>query len=320
MRLSEASASFLNIRTQEGFSRYTISAYRLQHQLLIRDIGDLDIEDVTLPVLREHLSRQTHLKPSSLGHKIRAIKTLFNWLVEEELLLRNPTLKLNEPKRGKRVPKALTIEELELLRDSCECTLEHALVEFFFASGCRVAEIQRLNRSDIDWQRNAVKVLGKGDKEREVYFGAKAHIWMKRYLSERTDDDPALFVTVRKPHRMSIHEIQYIFKRIAKRCGLADRVSPHKMRHTLATVLINQGAPLVVVQSILGHEKPETTQLYATLSGSARQQSYQRYFVQWPHLHYGKMSHSHTVCVGRHYSVNGQVNANRLYANIMENY
>jgi integrase/recombinase XerD len=280
MYLSEASEAFLTVRSQEGFSQYTISAYRLQHELLVRDIGDLDIQDVTLQVLRDHLSHHGHLKPASLGHKIRAIKSLFNWLVEEELLLRNPTLKLNEPKRGKRVPKALTIEELELLRDSCVNALEHALVEFFFASGCRVAEVQRLSRNDIDWQRGAANVLGKGNKEREVYFGAKARIWLKRYLSERDDNDRALFVTVRQPHRMSIHEIQYIFKRIAKRCGLEGRVSPHKMRHTLATVLINQGAPLVAVQSILGHEKPETTQLYTTLSGSARQQSYERYFVQ----------------------------------------
>ena len=110
-------------------------------------------------------------------------------------------------------------------------------------------------------------ILGKGDKEREVYFGAKARIWIERYLRQRHDHDSALFVTQRKPHRMSVHQIQYIFKRIAKRCGLEQRVSPHKMRHTLGTMLLNQGAPLAAVQSILGHEKPETTQLYAHLSG-----------------------------------------------------
>lgn len=279
MRLSEASQQFLAVRTQEGFSKYTIKAYQLQHALLIRDVGDIEIEDVTLPLLREHLSHHSHLKLSSLGHKIRSIKSLFKWLTEEDQLARNPTFKLNEPKPGRRVPKALTIEELELLRDSCESSLEHALIEFFFATGGLLSEVQRLNRNDIDWQRNCLTVLGKGDKEREVYYGAKARIWLERYLRERKDRDPALFVTQRQPHRMSVHEIQYIFKRIAKRCGLAERVS-HKMRHTLATVLLNQGAPLVAVQSILGHEKPETMQLYAHLSGAARQQSYQRYFVQ----------------------------------------
>ncbi|WP_169787831.1 tyrosine-type recombinase/integrase [Alicyclobacillus ferrooxydans] len=151
---------------------------------------------------------------------------------------------------------------------------------FFFATGGRLAEIQQVNRNEIDWQRGALMVLGKGDKEREVYFGAIARIWVQRYLRERNDNDLALFVTTRNHYRMSVHQMQYVFKRIAKRCGLETRVSPHKMRHTLATLLLNQGAPLVAVQSILGHEKPETTQLYATLSGASRQQSYQRYFVQ----------------------------------------
>lgn len=280
MRISEASELYLNVRAQEGFSPHTIDAYRLQHQLLERDIGNVDIKDVTLPVLRDHLNRNRHLKPSSLGHKIRAIKSLFNWLVEEGVLTSNPTSKLHEPKSGKRIPKALTIEEVELLRDACVTALEHALVEFTFASGCRVAELQRVNRNDIDWQRSAVRVLGKGNKEREVYFGAKARIWLRRYFSQRNDAERALFVTERQPRRMSVHQIQYVFKRIAKRCDLQERVSPHKMRHTLATMLINQGAPLVTVQSILGHEKPETTQIYTSLSGSSRQQSYERYFVQ----------------------------------------
>lgn len=104
---------------------------------------------------------------------------------------------------------------------------------------------------------------------------------MQHYLNARTDDGRALFVTERRPHRMSIHEIQYMFKRIASRCNLEEKVSPHKMRHTLATVLINQGAPLVMEQSIRGHEKPEMTQLYATLSGASGQQAYGRCFVQW---------------------------------------
>ncbi len=280
MHLSEASEAFLSLRAQEGFSPYTLKAYRLQYSLLIRDIGDADIQSVTLQDLRDHLTHNAHLKPSSLGHKVRAIKSLFGWLIEEEVLTKNPTLKLKEPKQAKRVPKALTVEEVEMLRDACKTTQEHALIEFFFATGCRVGEVQRLNRNAIDWQRGAVTVLGKGNKEREVYFGAKARIWLQRYLNSRKDADMALFVTVKKPHRMPVHRIQCVFKQVADRCGLRERVSPHVLRHTLATVLLNQGAPLVAVPSILGHQKPETTQLYATLSGSARQQAYQRYFVQ----------------------------------------
>ena len=197
MRLSDASNTFLEVKQQEGFSPYTIYAYRLQHELLVRDLGDLDVAEVSLQLLCTPLSHHSHLKSASLGHKIRAIKSLFKWLVEEEILLRNPTMKVNEPKRGKRVPKALTIEELELLRDSCRSLLEHTLVESSFASGCRVAEMQRLSRGDIDWQRSAVTALGKGNKEREVYFGARSRILLQCYLNERQDDDQALFVTAR---------------------------------------------------------------------------------------------------------------------------
>lgn len=119
-------------------------------------------------------------------------------------------------------------------------------------------------------------MVGKGNKEREVYLGSRARIWLTRYFTERQDADPALCVTERSPHRLPIHGLQEVFKRVAERCGLAEKVHPH----TLATTLLNQGAPLVAVQSILGHEKPETTQLYAVLSGETRHHAYQRYFVQ----------------------------------------
>ena len=133
---------------------------------------------------------------------------------------------------------------------------------FFFAIGSTGATWMGIVRRSLCW--------GRGNKEREVYLGSKARIWMHRYLAERQDTDPALFVTERVAHRLSIHGIQHAFKRIASRCGLAQKVHPHVLRHTLATILLNQGAPLVAVQSILGHEKPETTQLYAVVSGEAR--------------------------------------------------
>lgn len=280
MHVSEASELFLSVKAQEGFSSYTIKGYRVHYRAFIRLTEDIEIEEIDLAVLRSHASQFLHLKPTSQAGKIRALKSLLKWLYEEEYLTRNPALKLKEPKLPKRLPKALTVEEVETLRDACGSLLEHALIEFFFATGCRIGEAHRLNRNAIDWNRKAVTVLGKGNKEREVYFGSRAAIWMKRYLESRKDTDVALFVTEKAPHRPTIHQIQWYFKRVAKRCGLEYRVTPHILRHTLATVLLNQGAPLAAVQSLLGHEKPETTQLYAHLSGTARQQAYQRFFVQ----------------------------------------
>ena len=132
-------------------------------------------------------------------------------------------------------------------------------------------------------------MLGKGNKEREVYFGAKAALWLRRYLSNREDSSLALFVTDRRQlqkdgnssrQHLSISQMQRIFKHVAARCGLATRVTPHVLRHTLATLLLNQDAPIAAVQSILGHASPTTTQLYVHLSGESRQATYRRYFSQ----------------------------------------
>ena len=167
--------------------------------------------------------------------------------------------------------------------------MEHALIEFFFAIGCRVSEIHQLDRIDLDWSRRSVVVLGKGNKEREVYFGAKAALWLRRYLDSRSDSALALFVTKRhrrqedetlQHQRLSTSQMQRIFKRVAERCGLEEKVTPHVLRHTLATLLLNQGAPIAAVQSILGHASPTTTQLYVNLSGESRQMLYRRHFPQ----------------------------------------
>ena len=122
-----------------------------------------------------------------------------------------------------------------------------------------------------------------------MYFGAKAALWLKRYLDNRSDSTLALFVTKRRRRqhsgtlehqRLSTSQMQRIFKRVAKRCELEEKVTPHVLRHTLATLLLNQGAPIAAVQSILGHASPTTTQLYVNLSGESRQMLYRRHFPQ----------------------------------------
>ena len=261
--------AYLRARKLDGYSNKTLYSYKLHLRRFVGDVGEATpIDAIGLEHLRAHLTSLTHLQTSSLANKVRALKAFFKWLYEEEVLERNPTLKLREPRLPARIPKALSVEEVELLRDACESLLEHALVEFFFATGCRVSEIRQLNRTDLDWPRRSVVVLGKGNKEREVYFGAKAALWLRRYLDSRSDDCLALFVTKRRREqlngtlrhqRLSTSQMQRIFKRVAERCGLEEKVTPHVLRHTLATLLLNQGAPIAAVQSILGHASPTTT-------------------------------------------------------------
>lgn len=288
--LTTAIRSYLKAKRLDGYSPRTLYAYHRQLRHLSEHLGeDLPVDKIRLDHLRTYLSSFTHLKMSSLANRVRVVKVFFKWLHEEETLLRNPAVKLKEPRLPHRIPKALSIEEVELLRDACKSLLEHALIEFFFATGCRVGEVHGLNHDKLDWTRRSAIVLGKGNKEREVYFGAKAALWLRRYLNGRGDLSPALFVTDRRRvqkdgslsrQRMSISQMQRIFKRVAARCGLATRVTPHVLRHTLATLLLNQDAPIAAVQSILGHASPTTTQLYVHLSGESRQATYRRYFPQ----------------------------------------
>lgn len=284
MTITEALEAYLRRREQEGYSSHTLAAYRLQIGLLVRDVGDLDVREVTTDTLRGHLDKCIHrMKPTSVAHKVRAIRVFFKWLYEEELIAKNPGFKIKEPMLGKRIPKAMTMDEVELIRDACKDPFERALIELCFATGARVGEINRMNRDDINFDNRSIRVLGKGrggGDEREVYFGAKAALRLRAYLADRKDLDPALLVTERNPHgRLSIHEIQYVMRRIVKRSGVTRHVTPHTWRHTLATFLLDQGAPIDVVQEILGHEKSESTRIYASRSGRKRAEEYRRYFV-----------------------------------------
>ncbi len=264
----------------EGYSALTMRNYHYQFCVLIRYFGDIDLNEFSTELLKGFFVKEgANLKPSSLGHKIRFLKSLFNWAYEEGYLLKNPAAKIKEPKLGKRIPKYLSEQEIELLREACQNSMEKALFEFMYSTGYRIGEITKLNRKDINLQSQSVIVSGKGDKERDVYYNVRCDIWLKRYLDERHDDDPSLFVTERRPqHRMSVDLMRYIIKRISKRAGINKNIHPHQLRHSYATHLMNNGAPIEVIQSLLGHEKSETTKVYAQLSGKLRHTFYSQYF------------------------------------------
>lgn len=182
----------------------------------------------------------------------------------------------------KRIPKFLTEAQIEELGIGCRIPLEHALYTLLYSTGCRIGEVYKINKSDIDWNRNAIVVFGKGRKEREVYFNTRCSIWLKKYLNNRTDNCEALFITERKHngeyHRSSIAQLRYVIKRIAKRSDVGTNVFPHKFRHSTATRLLDHGADLEFVRQILGHERTDTTRLYCQLSGERRREMYKKYF------------------------------------------
>ena len=264
----------------QGFSTSILKAYALQLKMLLRELGDLDISEVTLNLLKEYLAKQSdRLKPSSLGHRIRFVRSLFRFAYEETYLISNPALKLREPKMDKRIPMFLIEEDVIHLKISCQSLRERALLEFLYSTGCRVGEVEKLNIDDLKWENSSAIVNGKGSKQREVYFTTECKVWLKKYLESREDTCKALFVTDTHPtRRMSIPTIRWALKRLAGRGEIEANVYPHRFRHTYACQLLDNGAPLDFIQGMLGHEKASTTQIYAQLRGERRRELYRRFF------------------------------------------
>ncbi|MFC0476760.1 tyrosine-type recombinase/integrase [Robertmurraya beringensis] len=279
MLVSEAWNLYKADKQIQGYSTQTLKVYSVQLSLLIRYLGDMQINDITTESIKLYLGEvAADLKASSLCHRIRFIKSLFKWAQEEKYVSTNPVSTIKEPKPESRIPKFLTEEEIELLREASDSTLEKALFEFMYSTGCRIGEVVNLDRNSINFSEQSVIVFGKGKKEREVYFNTRCSIWLKRYLEQRTDEQQALFVTIRAPHRMSIAQMRYVIKQISKRAGIKKSIHPHQLRHSYATTLINNGAPLEVIQNLMGHEKSETTRVYAYLSGHLRRELYKKFF------------------------------------------
>jgi len=202
-----------------------LKLYGFQYKLLKCFFGNLRISEFTSEKLKQYLVEAGgHLKPSSLGHRIRFIKSLFKWTHKEGYISKNPVAKLKEPKLEQRIPKSLHKYEMDHLREGCHTPMENALFEFFYSTGCRIGEVAKLDREDINFKGNSAIVHGKGDKEREVYFNIRCAIWLKRYIEEREDTDPCLFVTERNPkRRMSVNSLRYVIKRISNRAGIKKR-------------------------------------------------------------------------------------------------
>lgn len=281
MDLQEKIKLFLTGKKLEGLSEITLKGYRVELALFTKHVKK-KANDVTTNDVRMYLSKWNKLKTSSLSKRISILKSFFGWLLNEEIITKDPAHKIKTPKKEKRLPKALNIEELEMVRESCASLRERAMLECFYATGARLSEIYNIDRfKDIDWREMTILVVGKGNKQRKVYFGYKAIFHLKKYINSRTDDDSALFTTIREPyHRLSMRGIQREIGVIAKRSGIVKNLHVHTLRHTTATLLLNNGCDLSTVQEILGHCSSETTNIYCQVTDEHINQTYKKCFVQ----------------------------------------
>lgn len=271
---------FLSDKKLAGCSAGTISNYRLElnkfKQYVTKAIDELTAHDI-----KHYLSGFEHLKKSTLATKISTIKSFFSFLFDEEIIEKNPMRKIKRVKEEKNQPKYLNMDELLRLREACGSDIrKRAILEFLFESGCRISEIVGININDIDWSNRSVVVKGKGSKERTVYFHTNTFFFLKRYLAEREDNCPALFVTkIGEAKRIHPRSIQLELKQLGKLSGIEKRLHPHVLRHSFATHLLNRGMDIATVSELLGHEKLSTTQIYARVTEQKKKQDYNRYIA-----------------------------------------
>ena len=272
---------FLDSFRQNGKSEGTIEQYRFHLSRMLSYIGR-NVQEIEDDDLIDYMHKYKQLRKVS-GRYLNSMRLVFNsffrWLQRRKIILRNPVDGLEPIKYRQVVKKPLSPEELERVRCACERERDLAIVEFLYSSAVRVSELTQLNREDIRWESDDVMVLGKGNKEREVYLNARAHYHLKLYLDSRTDDNPALFVGARAPHdRLTKAGVEHIVGELGRAAGV-DNVHPHRFRRTAATDLLRMGMPIEQVQELLGHVKIETTRIYCTVTREQVRASHRRYMA-----------------------------------------
>ena len=271
--------AFLAAKRIDGCRPKTIKGYRERLKLFMTQCSK-PVQQITTDDLREYLAYlvdERHLMDNSVQAHINTLRSFFSWLVDEDNIRKSPMRKIKSLKIDKlRSRHPLTAEQLELVRDGCKGYKEKALVEFLVSSGCRVSEVAGLRVDDIDWRDRKCKVIGKGNKERTVYFSVRAKLMLQLYIAERRGGE-ALFASSRAPYEpLTDRGIEKMISKLGKRIGMERPLYPHLMRHTFASHALNCGMELTIIQHLLGHSDPKTTLIYAEIDPIRAQYEYNR--------------------------------------------
>ena len=256
---------FLSAKRIEGCSEKTLKYYNATIQAMLTCVGK-GVRHIVTDDVRSYLTEYQEKNQSSkvtIDNIRRILSSFFSWLEDEDYILKSPVRRIHKVKTGTNIKETYTDEALELMRDSCTELRDLAIIDMLASTGMRVGEMVLLNRADINFNERECVVFGKGDKERIVYFDARTKIHLQNYLNSRRDENPALFVSLQKPHkRLQISGIEVRLREYGKRLGLS-KVHPHKFRRTLATMAIDKGMPIEQLQQLLGHRRIDTTLQYA---------------------------------------------------------
>ena len=272
---------FLDAKQIEGCSERTIQYYRTTIIKLFSKIAT-PVRKITTEEVRRYLVKYQQINNCSkvtVDNVRRNISSFFSWLEEEDYILKSPMKRIHKIKTKQQVKETISDEAIEQLRDNCNCLRDLAIIDLLYSTGIRVGELVNLNISDVDFEARECIVFGKGDKERKVYFDAKAKIHLQEYLDKRVDDNPALFVTLDAPYdRLKISGVEIRMRRLGRLLHM-EKIHPHKFRRTMATRAIDKGMPIEQVQKLLGHSQIDTTMQYAIVNQTNVKTSHQKYIA-----------------------------------------
>lgn len=276
---SELIDIFLSAKRVEGCSDKSMHYYRSTLNNAIRKIGK-NIRHITTDDLRSYLNDYQLTSGATkvtVDNIRRILSSFFSWLEDEDYIVKSPVRRIHKVKVGKTVKETYSDEALEQMRDHCEGIRDLALIDLLASTGMRVGELVKLNRNDIDFENRECIVTGKGDKQRRVYFDARTKIHLQRYLAERIDDNPALFVSLLAPYdRLQISGVEIRLRRLGRELNI-PKVHPHKFRRTLATMAIDKGMPIEQIQHLLGHQSLDTTLQYAMVNQTNVKMSHRKF-------------------------------------------
>ena len=270
---------FLSSKRIEGCSEKSMIYYSNTISAMLLKISK-SIRHITTEDLRYYLTRYQESKNSSkvtIDNIRRILSTFFSWLEDEDYIVKSPVRRIHKVKTGKQIKETYTDEELELMRDSCDNLRDLAMIDLLASTGMRVGEMVLLNQADINFEERECIVVGKGSKERIVYFDARTKIHLLDYLNSRIDNSPALFISLQKPfNRLQIGGVETKLRNLGKMLNIS-KVHPHKFRRTLATTAIDKGMPIEQLQQLLGHQRIDTTLQYAMVKQSNVKIAHRKY-------------------------------------------
>jgi site-specific recombinase XerD len=270
---------FLSAKQIEGCSIRSVNYYSSTLDNLIKTLekpfNQIETED--LRIYLSEYQKKNNASKQTIDNIRRILSSFFTWLEDEDYILKSPVRRIHKIKTTKQVKETYSDEALERLRDNCKTVRDLAIIDILASTGMRVGELVKLNRVDIDFINRECVVLGKGSKERIVYFDARTKLHLQNYLNSRSDENEALFVSLLEPHnRLEIAGVEIMLRKLGRSLDI-NKVHPHKFRRTLATRAIDKGMPIEQVQKLLGHQKIDTTMEYAIVDQQNVKNSHKKY-------------------------------------------